>query len=1161
VPHIALSFAFLISFCCMSAYAAGSGTIIADFQRPVVADTGAPEKAEPHPESYYLTGSGKKIQFKVRKKVFLLTPKPPKNKKRLEDPTRLVKALEKAHGSDVNVKRDKQFKGKVRSSIKEGKDEQKALRKLRKRSDIAYISAVLVTESGTEIALSPGVVIRMRTDGPPGDSLLNTLASLGIELLHPLSDSEREFLFTYDGLVEDSTGLFQSVRAAMKLPEVEWAEPNFEAVAIREFTPNDPLFPDQWHLDNTGQNGGQVEADVDALRGWDLSRGAGTIVAVVDDGVELDHPDLVIWINPGESGSGKETNGVDDDSNGYIDDYQGWDFTDGDNNPGPGASDNHGTAVAGVAAARGDNALGVSGSATHARILPVRITSGSCSDFGNAIRYAASYADVVNNSWGIGACNSQIDSAIAAAVGGTLSGARRAERGTPVLFAAGNAASGWIRFSISGVPAGTHVFEWEYAKDFSVSDGYDTMWLDDISWPGGGVTDFEGSSSLPGGFSTGGDANWAVVSDGTHARGATGNATKAGSIGNNDTTTLYATRTVDAGTLTFWAWVSSEQSYDEFNLYVTVGTTRFGPFFGYSPGQNGHQNSVGYPASNANAIAVGASNDGEDSGQEERSYYSQFGSELDVVAPSSGGSQGITTTDRQGTNGYNSGSDYTSFFGGTSSSSPLAAGVVADLIGRYPYITATQARDALRSGADQIGPYAYVADRNDYYGHGRVNLLSSLQWVYDNNLAFDCDIPDKLVASQWSLIGMPCKVSTPDTVSGALGDNLDMGKYGIDWIAWQKVNTGANNVTALTTGSPLTPGPGYWITSLLGDAAGGSFLDGGALDVPGTTTEYADMVGCASVNGCFAITLNPPAGGDSQEWNLVAHPHAYAVDWADARIVVDGVDIYVPSAAETADIVAKAYQAWTGSAYAPFDDVTPGMEGTLQPGQGFMVEALPGSVGHEIKLLVPAAPSLNVSHRNGAEEFPWFAHLLDWLIPAAHAGEEDIGDRWSAIGYEEREEKKSAGRKRQNDGGDWYVRLSVEAADGKMRDAGNVFGQLADSLEGYDSHDLQERTPTIAGYLTLVFPHGNWGENAGNYASDYRGYSPKEKWNFEIHVDEVGREVNLCWEGPEDVIKRSVLVDLDTKRRYHLKKQPELEGCISLVMDATVRRFRWKYRQ
>ena len=90
-----------------------------------------------------------------------------------------------------------------------------------------------------------------------------------------------------------------------------------------------------WGLHNTGQtvNGvaGTADADIDAPEAWDMTTGSTAVtVGVADTGIAYDHPDLAanIWLNPGESGGGKETNGVDDDGNGKVDDFRGWDFVD-----------------------------------------------------------------------------------------------------------------------------------------------------------------------------------------------------------------------------------------------------------------------------------------------------------------------------------------------------------------------------------------------------------------------------------------------------------------------------------------------------------------------------------------------------------------------------------------------------------------------------------------------------------------------------------------------------------------------------------------------------------------------------------------------------------------------------------------------------------------
>lgn len=122
--------------------------------------------------------------------------------------------------------------------------------------------------------------------------------------------------------------------------------------------PNDPDFGDQDNLMNTAQSGGVFDADVDAELAWDVTTGdPDVIVAVLDSGTELDHEDLAanIWANPGEIPG----NGIDDDSNGFIDDVAGWNFDFGTNDPT--GSFFHGTFVAGVVGAHTNNGIGLAG--------------------------------------------------------------------------------------------------------------------------------------------------------------------------------------------------------------------------------------------------------------------------------------------------------------------------------------------------------------------------------------------------------------------------------------------------------------------------------------------------------------------------------------------------------------------------------------------------------------------------------------------------------------------------------------------------------------------------------------------------------------------------------------------------------------------------------
>ena len=536
----------------------------------------------------------------------------------------------------------------------------------------------------------------------------------------------------------DASVIFSLLNKLSAHSIIEWAEPEFVHFPKKQFMPNDPQFLDQWHLNNTGQNGALPNTDINAVSGWDIASGSDMLIAIYDDGFDLSHPDLSFWTNPGESGGGKESNNIDDDNNGYIDDHQGWDFGPADNDPsGVFDDDNHGTAVAGVAAAQGDNGIGVVGSAYQADIIPLRLDfeqGTTCSDDANAIRYGGMYADVVTNSWsGPMSCSNVMDAAINDVVNGLIPNSRRGKKGAPVLFAAGNGASAtvdnsgaWYEFTITGLSAGPHVFEWKYSKDGSLLLGDDTVWVDNITWPDSTIDTFNAAAdgSLPSPYTTSGDANWEVVSDAIHSFG--GKSLKAGSITDSQETTLTVNRTTVAGNMSFSVWVSSEYNYDFFEFFVDG-------ILAYQSAGDGSSfsTSVSYPAASPNAIAVGASDDGW-TGVELRSSYSQYGPLLDFLAPSDGGINGITTTDYTGNRGYDTTSDYIPDFGGTSSATPLAAGVVANILQTNPELSASQARNILKTTAEKItglnNQYSYDnIGRNQETGFGRIDMLAALQ--------------------------------------------------------------------------------------------------------------------------------------------------------------------------------------------------------------------------------------------------------------------------------------------------------------------------------------------------------------------------------------------------------------------------------------------------
>jgi subtilisin family serine protease len=230
----------------------------------------------------------------------------------------------------------------------------------------------------------------------------------------------------------DVTGV---VRQYQSMPDVEYAEANFQ-IALDDSVdrnsrpaafapnpvgaPNDPLFSDQWALNNTGQNGGTANAHIDALKAWAKTQGsAEVVVAVLDTGVDYTHKDLAenMWIRPANLPE------YADDELGTIDDLHGFDAN---ANAGDPMDDNgHGTHCAGIIGAEGNNGEGISGINWNVKIMPLKFLGrggfGDVKDAIESINYAIERKKagvnlrVINASWGSTQRSKALEDAIKAA--------------------------------------------------------------------------------------------------------------------------------------------------------------------------------------------------------------------------------------------------------------------------------------------------------------------------------------------------------------------------------------------------------------------------------------------------------------------------------------------------------------------------------------------------------------------------------------------------------------------------------------------------------------------------------------------------------------------------------------------------------------------------
>ncbi len=235
-------------------------------------------------------------------------------------------------------------------------------------------------------SIIPGYMMVQLNDLEKLSTLSQSYSSVDFRIERILSHRLKIALIKYDETMAEADQLLSQVRSHAYVLNAQ----HDTYVELREATqdsiPDDPGFNLQWGFHNTGQTGGLPGADIDAVRAWDITTGGLTahgdtiVVAVIDGGVHLSHPDLNLFKNRHEIPG----NGIDDDENGYIDDYHGWNAY---NNTGTIPTSNHGTHVSGTVGAIGNNSLGVTGVNWNVKVLPIAGSSGTQSVVVGAYSY------------------------------------------------------------------------------------------------------------------------------------------------------------------------------------------------------------------------------------------------------------------------------------------------------------------------------------------------------------------------------------------------------------------------------------------------------------------------------------------------------------------------------------------------------------------------------------------------------------------------------------------------------------------------------------------------------------------------------------------------------------------------------------------------------
>ena len=380
----------------------------------------APSRAAGEPAGDYYYNAGRRVALvRSSKRVAMV----------VGDATERVRALDAARGlAAVRGARDVKAGGVLELTLDDAGRLPVEVRDLG-RSAGAPIVPVFY-EPGSErdastLFIADEILVRFRPE-VAADAIDALNARQGVEVVEALRYAPNGFKLRVNSSDFDRNALTVA-NTYFETGLCEWAHPNFLASRSLRYVPNDTRYTNQWHLNNTGQGGGQVGADVDAQLAWDITLGSNTIsVAVADTGIDTLHEDMNVTID------------------GVAKIHSPRDVVHADNDPLPGSNDantTHGSSAAGVAIAGGNNTIGVTGIAPKCRLVPIQLYAESTftpnATEADAFTWAADHADIMSNSWGPDNPGTALPDATRAAMDYCTTNGRGG-KGTVVFFAAGN---------------------------------------------------------------------------------------------------------------------------------------------------------------------------------------------------------------------------------------------------------------------------------------------------------------------------------------------------------------------------------------------------------------------------------------------------------------------------------------------------------------------------------------------------------------------------------------------------------------------------------------------------------------------------------------------------------------------------------------------------